>query len=73
MIITEIDPINALQAAMNGYEVTTMDEAASRGNIFVTATGSRDIITEKHLLAMPEDAIVCKCVLADRVLHARNH
>ena len=55
MIITEIDPINALQAAMNGYKVTKMDEAASRGNIFITATGSRDIITEKHLLAIPED------------------
>ena len=60
MVITEIDPINALQVSMSRYEFTTMDEVASRGNIFVTATGSRDIITEKHLLAMPEDAIVCK-------------
>jgi adenosylhomocysteinase len=59
VIITEIDPINALQAAMEGYEVTTMDEAAPRGNIFVTATGNRDIIGGDHLRAMPNDAIVC--------------
>ena len=48
-----------LQAAMEGYEVTTMDEAAARGNIFVTATGCRDIILGKHMEAMPNDAIVC--------------
>ncbi len=59
VIITEIDPINALQAAMEGYEVTTMDEAAPRGNIFVTATGNRDIIMGEHMKAMPNDAIVC--------------
>ncbi|HWA98949.1 MAG TPA: adenosylhomocysteinase [Pirellulales bacterium] len=59
VIVTEIDPINALQAAMEGYEVTTMDEAASRGNIFVTATGNRDIILGEHMKAMPNDAIVC--------------
>jgi adenosylhomocysteinase len=59
VLVTEIDPINALQAVLEGYEVTTMDEAASRGNIFVTATGNRDIITGKHMLAMPNDAIVC--------------
>jgi len=59
VLITEIDPICALQAAMEGYEVTTMDDAASRGNIFVTATGCRDIIMVKHLQQMPEDAIVC--------------
>ncbi len=59
VLITEIDPICALQAAMEGYEVTTMDEAASRGNIFVTATGCRDIILLKHIQQMPEDAIVC--------------
>jgi adenosylhomocysteinase len=59
VIITEIDPINALQAAMEGYEVTTMEEAASRGNIFVTATGNRDIILGSHMKAMPNDAIVC--------------
>lgn len=59
VIVTEIDPINALQAAMEGFEVTTMDEAAPRGNIFVTATGNRDIILGKHMQAMPNDAIVC--------------
>ena len=63
VIITEIDPINALQAAMAGYEVTTMEEAASRSNVFVTTTGNRDIITAEHFAVMPEDAIVCKCVL----------
>ncbi|REK17227.1 MAG: adenosylhomocysteinase [Planctomycetota bacterium] len=59
VIITEIDPIIALQAALEGYEVTTMEEAAPQGNIFVTATGNRDIITGEHMLAMPNDAIVC--------------
>lgn len=59
VLVTEIDPICALQAAMEGYEVTTMEDAASRGNIFVTATGCRDIILTKHMQQMPEDAIVC--------------
>ncbi len=59
VIVTEIDPITALQAAMEGFEVTTMEEAAHRGNIFVTTTGCRDIITGEHVMAMPEDAIVC--------------
>jgi len=60
VIVTEIDPINALQAAMAGYEVTTMEDAAPRSNIFVTTTGNRDIITSQHFTVMPEDAIVCK-------------
>ena len=59
VLVTEIDPICALQAAMEGYEVTTMEDAASRGNIFVTATGCRDVILGKHLERMPNDAIVC--------------
>jgi adenosylhomocysteinase len=59
VIVTEIDPICALQAAMEGYEVTTMEDAAARGNIFVTATGCRDIILGQHMQAMPNDAIVC--------------
>ncbi|SCV69448.1 BQ2448_2468 [Microbotryum intermedium] len=59
VIITEIDPINALQAAMAGFEVTTMEEAAPQGNIFVTTTGCRDIIRAEHFSVMPEDAIVC--------------
>jgi adenosylhomocysteinase len=59
VIVTEIDPINALQAAMEGFEVTTMEEAAPQGNIFVTTTGNRDIITGQHMQVMPNDAIVC--------------
>merc|ERR1711916_270025 len=58
-IVTEIDPINALQAAMEGYEVTTMEEACKEGHIFVTTMGCKDIITGKHLEQMQEDAIVC--------------
>ena len=59
VIVTEIDPITALQAAMEGYEVTTMEDAADQGDIFVTTTGCRDIITGKHMLQMKNDAIVC--------------
>lgn len=59
VIITEIDPINALQAAMEGYEVTTMEEASKEGTIFVTTTGCVDIITGEHFLNMNDDAIVC--------------
>ncbi|KAL4724856.1 S-adenosyl-L-homocysteine hydrolase [Fusarium chlamydosporum] len=59
VIVTEIDPINALQAAMAGYQVTTMEKAAKIGQIFVTTTGCRDILTGEHFEAMPNDAIVC--------------
>ncbi|GAB3127565.1 adenosylhomocysteinase [Novispirillum itersonii] len=59
VIVTEIDPICALQAAMEGYEVTTMDDAAARGDIFVTTTGNIDIITVDHMRAMKDRAIVC--------------
>ncbi len=59
VIITEIDPINALQAAMEGFQVMTMEEAAPIGNIFVTATGNRDVILGTHMQRMPNDAIVC--------------
>ena len=59
VLITEVDPICALQAAMEGFEVTTMEEAAPKADIFVTATGCCDIITEKHFLKMKENAIVC--------------
>jgi adenosylhomocysteinase len=59
VLITEIDPICALQAMMEGYEVVTMDEAAPQGDIFVTATGCRDIITLEHLQAMKDTSIVC--------------
>ena len=59
VLITEIDPICALQAAMEGYEVVTMETACTRGNIFVTTTGCCDIIMVKHMEKMPQDAIVC--------------
>ncbi|MBK9322086.1 MAG: adenosylhomocysteinase [Bdellovibrionaceae bacterium] len=59
VLITEIDPICALQAAMEGFEVTTMEEAAPLADIFVTATGCCDIITEKHFSKMKNNAIVC--------------
>lgn len=59
VLITEIDPICALQAAMEGYEVVTMEEAAPIGDIFVTATGCCDIITDKHFAKMKSGAIVC--------------
>jgi adenosylhomocysteinase len=59
VIVTEIDPICALQAAMEGYEVVTMEDAAPRADIFVTATGNKDIITIDHMRAMKDRAIVC--------------
>lgn len=59
VLITEIDPICALQAAMEGYQVLTMDQAAAQGDIFITATGNVDIITEKHFKAMKDQAILC--------------
>jgi len=59
VIITEIDPINALQAAMEGYEVATMDSAAPRAMIFVTTTGCSGIVTPAHFEVMKDDAIVC--------------
>jgi adenosylhomocysteinase len=59
VIVTEVDPIVALQAAMEGFEVTTLEEAVERGQIFVTATGCRDVIRGEHLVRMPDDAIVC--------------
>ncbi len=59
VLVTEIDPICALQAAMEGYRVVTMDEAASQGNIFVTATGNVGVITRAHMEQMLDQAIVC--------------
>ena len=59
VIVTEIDPINALQAAMEGFEVVTMDDACSEGNLFVTTTGNKDIILGEHMAKMPNDAIIC--------------
>ena len=57
--VTEIDPINALQAAMEGYKVVTMEWAADKADIFVTTTGNRDIIRHEHMLAMKDESIVC--------------
>ena len=59
VIVTEIDPINALQAAMEGYEVTTVEDTLGRGDIYVTTTGNLDIITLDHMRKMKDQAIVC--------------
>jgi len=59
VIVTEVDPINALQAVMEGFEVTTMEDAVTRGHIFVTATGCCDIIRGEHMEKMRDNAIVC--------------
>jgi adenosylhomocysteinase len=59
VIVTEVDPINALQAAMEGYEVTTIEETLGRGDIYVTCTGNLDIITLDHMKLMKDQAIVC--------------
>jgi adenosylhomocysteinase len=59
VVVTEIDPICALQAAMEGFEVNTLENALSRGNIFVTATGNKDVITLEHMRQMKDESIVC--------------
>ena len=59
VLVTEIDPICALQAAMEGFEVTTIEEALREGNIYVTCTGNKDVITLDHLLQMKDQSIVC--------------
>ena len=59
VIVTEIDPICALQAAMEGFEVTTMEDAVKEGNVFVTTTGNKDVITTAHMSQMKDQAIVC--------------
>lgn len=59
VLVTEIDPICALQAAMEGFEVTTMEDAIAEGNIYVSATGNRDVITLAHMRRMKDQAIVC--------------
>src|SRR5215213_5247156 len=75
VLVSEIDPICALQAAMEGYEVTTMDDAAPRADIFVTATGNKDVITLDHMRAMKDRAIVCNIGHFDneiQVAHLKN-
>ena len=59
VIVTEIDPICALQAAMEGFEITTIEDALAEGNIYVTTTGNKDVITVEHMLRMKDQAIVC--------------
>jgi len=59
VIVTEVDPINALQAAMEGFEVTTVEDTLGRGDIYVTCTGNLDIITLEHMKLMKDQAIVC--------------
>lgn len=59
VIVTEIDPICALQAAMEGFEVTTVEDALAEGNIFVTATGNKNVITKEHMYQMKDESIVC--------------
>ena len=59
VIVTEIDPINALQAAMEGFEITTVEDTLGRGDIYVTTTGNKDVITLEHMVKMKDQAIVC--------------
>jgi len=59
VLVTEIDPICALQASMEGFEVTTVEEALPEGNIWVTATGNKDVITAAHILKMKDESIIC--------------
>jgi adenosylhomocysteinase len=76
VMITEIDPICALQAAMEGYEVVTMEDAAPAGDIFVTATGNKDVITLDHMRQMKDRAIVCNIGHFDseiQIAALRNH
>jgi len=79
VIVTEIDPINALQAAMEGFEVTTIEETLGRGDIYVTTTGNRDVITLEHMQKMKDQAIVCNIghfdneIQVDRLVKAAKH
>lgn len=72
VIITEIDPICALQASMEGFEVKTVEDTLSEGNIFVTATGNRDIITLEHMMKMKDQAIVCNIGHFDNEIQVDN-
>ena len=69
VIVTEIDPINALQAAMEGFEVTTIEDTLGRGDIYVTCTGNCDIITLEHMEKMKDQAIVCNIGHFDNEIH----
>src|SRR2546423_522093 len=67
--VTEIDPINALQAAMEGYRVVTMEDACDKADIFVTATGNKHVITHDHMVRMKDQAIVCNIGHFDNEIH----
>jgi adenosylhomocysteinase len=76
VLVSEVDPICALQAAMEGYEVVTMEDAAPRADIFITATGNKDVITIEHMRAMKDRAVVCNIGHFDneiQVAALRNH
>ncbi len=72
VIVTEIDPICALQAAMEGFKVTTIEEALKEGNIFVTTTGNKDVITLEHMKQMKDQAIVCNIGHFDNEIQVDN-
>ena len=78
VIVTEIDPINALQAAMEGYEVTTIEDTLGRGDIYVTTTGNVDVITFEHMSKMKDQAVVCNIghfdneIQVDKLLNYRE-
>src|SRR5262249_15586676 len=69
VVITEIDPINALQAAMEGYEVTTMEDTLGRGDIYISATGNTDVITLDHMHRMKDQAVVANISHFDNEIH----
>jgi adenosylhomocysteinase len=72
VIVTEIDPICALQASMEGYEVKTIEDSLNEGNIYVTATGNRDIITTEHMKMMKDQAIICNIGHFDNEIQVDN-
>src|SRR5258708_19752552 len=72
VIVTEIDPINALQAAMEGFEVTTLEDTLGRGDIYVTCTGNLDVITYEHMELMKDQAIVCNIGHFDNEIQMTN-
>jgi adenosylhomocysteinase len=72
VIVTEIDPICALQASMEGFEIKTVEDTLDEGNIFITATGNRDIITVEHMMKMKDQAIVCNIGHFDNEIQVDN-
>ena len=72
VVITEIDPINALQAAMEGYEVTTIEDTLGRGEVYITASGNIDVITLDHMQRMKDQAIVANITFCRAPHHAQR-